>query len=169
MPLEKILKSVRDEISDSLLEVSEVGGEAVLHIKGESILPVLRILRDAEFNFLSDITAVDNLTLGGHERFAVVYHLLSHSKIERVVVKAYVAQDNPVIPSAESLWKTADWQEREVFDLYGIKFEEHPNLIRILNPDDYKDHPLRKDYPRVGRGERRDFRIVERRWGSKAE
>lgn len=164
-----ILKSVRDEISDSLLEISEAGGETVLHIKGESILSVLRILRDAGFNFLSDITAVDNLTLGGHERFAVVYHLLSHSQVERVTVKAYVAENNPVIPSAESLWKTADWQEREIFDLYGIKFDGHPNLIRILNPDDYKGHPLRKDYPRVGRGERRDFRIVERRLGSKAQ
>ncbi|GIS70453.1 MAG: hypothetical protein CM1200mP10_00300 [Candidatus Neomarinimicrobiota bacterium] len=82
------------------------------------------ILKGAGFNFLADLTATDNLTLGGFERFAVVYHLLSHASAERVTVKAYVPQDNPVLPSIELLWKTADWQEREVFDLFGIKFKD---------------------------------------------
>jgi NADH-quinone oxidoreductase subunit C len=62
----------------------------------------------------------------------------------------------------ETLWKTADWQEREVFDLYGIKFEGHPNLIRIMNPHDFDGYPLRKDYPRLGRKERSDFPVIKR-------
>ena len=91
-----------------------------------------------------------------------MYHLLSHASAERVTVKAYVPEDNPVLPSIELLWKTADWQEREVFDLFGIKFEGHPNLIRIMNPDDYEGYPLRKDYPRLGRKERYDFPVIDR-------
>jgi len=69
----------------------------------------------------------------------------------------------------ESLWKTADWQEREIYDLFGITFEGHPNLVRIMNPDDFEGHPLRKDYPRLGRKERDNFPIVERRIGRKAQ
>ena len=79
-----------------------------------------------------------------------------------MTVKAYVPEDNPVLPSIELLWKTADWQEREVFDLFGIKFEGHPNLIRIMNPDDYEGYPLRKYYPRLGRKERYDFPVIDR-------
>jgi NADH-quinone oxidoreductase subunit C len=108
------------------------------------------------------MTAIDNLTLGGFERFSVVYHLLSHETAERVTVKAYVPEDKSELPSAESLWKTADWQEREIYDLFGILFKGHPNLIRIMNPDDYKGHPLRKDYPRLGMKERDDFPVVKR-------
>ena len=108
------------------------------------------------------MTAIDNLTLGGFERFSVVYHLLSHETAERVTVKAYVPEDKPELPSAEYLWKTADWQEREIYDLFGILFKGHPNMIRIMNPDDYQGHPLRKDYPRLGRKERDDFPKVER-------
>ena len=79
-----------------------------------------------------------------------------------MTVKAYIPEEKPSLPSVESLWKTADWQEREVFDLYGIKFEGHPNLIRIMNPDDFEGYPLRKDYPRLGRKERSDFPVVDR-------
>ena len=169
MAVSTILSGIRDKFADSVLEVTEFAGTTILHIKGEVVRDILLMLKDSGFNFLADLTAVDNLTLGGFERYAVVYHLLSHENVDRITVKAYVPEDKPILPSVESLWKTADWQEREIFDLYGIKFEGHPNLIRILNPDDYKGHPLRKDYPRVGRGERRDFRIVERRLGNKAQ
>ena len=120
------------------------------------------MFRDNGFNFLADITAVDNLTLGGFERFAVVYHLLSHETANRVTVKAYVTEDRQELSSVESIWKTADWQEREIFDLFGILFTGHPNMIRIMNPDDYQGHPLRKDYPRLGRKERDDFPVVKR-------
>jgi NADH-quinone oxidoreductase subunit C len=123
---------------------------------------VLTSLKTNGFNFLADLTAIDNLTLGGYERFAVSYHLLCHKTADRLTVKAYVSDKKPSLPSVESLWKTADWQEREVFDLFGIKFKGHPNLVRIMNPDDYDGHPLRKDYPRLGRKERHDFPIVDR-------
>lgn len=162
MSLEKTLSQIEDSFSDYVFGLTEFAGEKIIHIKGQSIIDVLKIFMDAGFNFLADLTATDNLTLGGFERFAVVYHLLSHASAERVTVKAYVPEDNPVLPSIELLWKTADWQEREVFDLFGIKFEGHPNLIRIMNPDDYEGYPLRKDYPRLGRKERYDFPVIDR-------
>ena len=162
MPTETILSKIKETLPDAVLDITEFAGEYILHVKGQDILDVLTELKDYGFNFLADLTAIDNLTLGGFERFAVSYHLLSHKTTERATVKAYISEEKPSLPSVESLWKTADWQEREVFDLYGIKFEGHPNLIRIMNPDDYDGYPLRKDYPRLGRKERGDFPVIDR-------
>ena len=162
MSLKKTLSQIKGSFSDYVLGLTEYAGEQIIHIKGQGVIDVLKTFKDAGFNFLADLTAIDNLTLGGFERFAVVYHLLSHGSAERVTIKAYVPENNPVLPSIELLWKTADWQEREVFDLFGIEFEGHPNLTRIMNPDDYEGHPLRKDYPRLGRKERYDFPVIDR-------
>ena len=159
---------IKDLYSDSVLNITHIDQDFIVHIKGKAVEKVLGTLKEEGFNFLSDITAIDNLTLGGFERFVVVYHLLSHNTGERISVKAYVPEDQPSISSVESLWKTANWQEREIYDLFGIEFEGHPDLSRIFLPDDYQGHPLRKDYPKVGHGERRDFPIVERRIGSKS-
>ena len=162
MPTATILSKIKERFPGAVLDITEFSGEHILHVKGQDILKVLTELKDDDFNFLADLTAIDNLTLGGFERFAVSYHLLSHKTTERVTVKAYISEEKPSLPSVESLWKTADWQEREVFDLYGIRFEGHPNLIRIMNPDDFEGYPLRKDYPRLGRKERGDFPVIDR-------
>jgi|TARA_B100000809_G_C15103404_1_gene517797 NADH-quinone oxidoreductase subunit C len=162
MPTATILSKIKERLPGAVLDITEFAGEHILHVQGQDILKVLTELKDDGFNFLADLTAIDNLTLGGFERFAVSYHLLSHKTAERVTVKAYISEEKPSLPSVESLWKTADWQEREVFDLYGIRFEGHPNLIRIMNPDDYDGYPLRKDYPRLGRKERDDFPVIDR-------
>ena len=162
MPTATILSKIKERLPGAVLDITEFAGEHILHVQGQDILKVLTEFKDDGFNFLADLTAIDNLTLGGFERFAVSYHLLSHKTAERVTVKAYISEEKPSLPSVESLWKTADWQEREVFDLYGIRFEGHPNLIRIMNPDDYDGYPLRKDYPRLGRKERDDFPVIDR-------
>ena len=153
---------MKERFPDIVLDMTEFAGEQILHVKSQHILTVLTALKTDGYNFLADLTAIDNLTLGGYERFAVAYHLLCHQTAERLTVKAYVPEEKASLPSVESLWKTAEWQEREVFDLFGIIFEGHPNLIRIMNPDDYEGHPLRKDYPRLGRKERDDFPVIER-------
>ena len=162
MLLEQTLSQMKERFPDNVLDMTEFAGEQILHVKSQHILKVLTALKADGYNFLADLTAIDNLTLGGYERFAVAYHLLCHKTAERLTVKAYVPEEKASLPSVESLWKTADWQEREVFDLFGIIFEGHPNLIRIMNPDDYEGHPLRKDYPRLGRKERDDFPVIER-------
>ena len=162
MPTATILSKIKERLPGAVLDITEFAGEHTLHVQGQDILKVLTEFKDDGFNFLADLTAIDNLTLGGFERFAVSYHLLSHKTTERATVKAYISEEKPSLPSVESLWKTADWQEREVFDLYGIRFEGHPNLIRIMNPDDFEGYPLRKDYPRLGRKERGDFPVIDR-------
>ena len=162
MLLEQTLSQMKERFPDNVLDMTEFAGEQILHVKSQHILTVLTALKTDGYNFLADLTAIDNLTLGGYERFAVAYHLLCHQTAERLTVKAYVPEEKASLPSVESVWKTAEWQEREVFDLFGIIFEGHPNLIRIMNPDDYEGHPLRKDYPRLGRKERDDFPVIER-------
>ena len=162
MSLDKIISIIQKKYSDKILDHTKYAEENILHIKGKSILDVLSTFQNNGFNFLADITAIDNLSLGGFERYCVVYHLLSHETAERVTVKAYVPEDKPSLPSVESVWKTADWQEREIYDLFGIVFKDHPNLIRIMNPDDFNGYPLRKDYPRLGNRERDNFPKVTR-------
>ncbi|MED5219881.1 MAG: NADH-quinone oxidoreductase subunit C, partial [Candidatus Neomarinimicrobiota bacterium] len=116
MPTATILSKIKERLPDAVLDITEFAGEHILHVQGQDILTVLTELKDDGFHFLADLTAIDNLTLGGFDRFAVSYHLLSHKTAERVTVKAYISEEKPSLPSVESLWKTADWQEREVFD-----------------------------------------------------
>ena len=169
LPQDQLSHVLKDKFPDSFLEITSFRDMLTIHIKGADVLELLRTLKSDPrfaFNFLADITAVDHLELAGHARYAVVYHLLNQYEARRIVVRAWVDEEHPSLPSAVSLWKTADWQEREVYDLFGIEFAGHPNLVRIMNPDDFIHHPLRKDYPLQGRGERDNFPVVERSVGS---
>jgi NADH-quinone oxidoreductase subunit C len=127
------------------------------------LLPVLTFLRDdpdLAFDFLVDVTAVDYQTLelpGIRERFCVVYQLLSLRHGHRFRLKTEAPEDDARVPSASALWKSALWGEREVHDMFGIRFEGNPDLRRLLMPADYPGFPLRKDYPVKGRGERDKF------------
>jgi NADH-quinone oxidoreductase subunit C len=115
------------------------------------------------FDMLVDITAVDLLEYpGARNRFRVVYALLNVDSGERVYVRTHLDEPDLTIPSAVPLWLGADWMEREVFDMFGIRFEGHPNLKRILMPDEFTAFPLRKDYPLRGRGERHNFPVITR-------
>jgi len=115
------------------------------------------------FDMLVDVTAVDYLEYeGATDRFGVVYCLLNTTTGERIILKTFVNDPNPALPSVYPLWKGADWMEREVFDMFGIKFEGHPDLRRILMPDEFTAFPLRKDYPLKGRGERHNFPVITR-------
>ena len=115
------------------------------------------------FNYLVDITAVDYLEWeGATDRFGVIYALLNMTTGERVYVKVFVNDPSPTLPSVYGLWRGADWMEREVFDMFGITFSGHPDLRRILSPDEFTAFPLRKDYPLKGRGERHNFPVITR-------
>jgi NADH-quinone oxidoreductase subunit C len=109
---------------------------------------ILRANAETKFNFLSDITCVD--VFPSEPRFEVVYHLLSHSRKERVRLIARLPGGDPSIESLMGLWPAANFFEREVFDLFGVRFVGHPNLRRIMMPEDWEGHPLRKDYPVEG-------------------
>jgi NADH-quinone oxidoreductase subunit C len=124
-------------------------GELTLEIAAERIVPVCRFLKDDQnFIRLSSVTAVDRYP--SEPRFEVVYHLHSVERKERLRLKCRVEGADPVIESVTSVWRSANWYEREVFDLFGIRFLNHPDLRRIMMPDDWEGHPLRKDYPVTG-------------------
>ncbi|MDZ4848022.1 MAG: NADH-quinone oxidoreductase subunit C [Pirellulaceae bacterium] len=143
---------------------SEFRGQWRVKIAVSSLLPVLRSLRnDAGFNQLTDLTCVDHLELAGAtDRFELVYVLLNIESGERVIVKTFVNEPDLKVPSVTSIWFGADWLEREVYDMYGITFDGHPNFKRLLLPEGFASFPLRKDYPQQGRGERHNFPVITR-------
>ena len=125
--------------------------ELTVWIEKGLVRDVCAILRDnpgCPFNYLCDLTAVD--WYPSEPRFEVVYHLLSIPKKERVRLKAKLDGSSPVIESVTSVWPSANFYEREVFDLFGVRFSGHPNLERLMMPDNWEGHPLRKDYPVEG-------------------
>jgi len=120
--------------------------EPTLWIEPARIVQVCRYLKDDQkFVRLSGITAVD--WWPADPRFEVVYLLHSLARNERLRLKCWIAESDPWIDSVTGVWRTADWYEREVFDMFGIHFRNHPGLTRILMPSDWEGHPLRKDYP----------------------
>jgi NADH-quinone oxidoreductase subunit C len=148
--LDEMEQKVRDRFFDALLAANRFRGELSLAIRREAIHDVCRFLCDEpslRFNFLSDLTAVDYLNMGRIPRFDVVYHLLSLEHFHRVRLKVGVAEQDIHIDSMTDIWPAANWNEREVYDMFGIIFEGHPDLTRILMPDDWEGHPLRKDFP----------------------
>jgi NADH-quinone oxidoreductase subunit C len=127
-------------------------GDATALVAPGSLLEIMRLLRDEpglDFEMLTDLTVVDYL--GEEPRFEVVYHLYSVKRNHRVRIKARVSEQAPEIASLVSLWPSADWMEREAWDLYGIRFRGHPDLRRILLYEEFEGHPLRKDYPKEKR------------------
>ncbi len=124
-------------------------GELTVEIPPVALVEACRVLKqNLQFERLSTVTAVDRYPFD--PRFEVVYHLQSIARNERLRLKARLGGENPEIDSVTAVWRSANWFEREVFDLFGIKFRNHPDLRRILMPDDWEGYPLRKDYPITG-------------------
>ena len=123
--------------------------ELTVEIEPSNILEALRrVKHDLKFERIASITAVDRYP--AEPRFEIVYHLQAISAKQRLRLKARVSGTNPEIESATGVYHGADWYERETFDLFGIRFLNHPNLTRIMMPEDWEGHPLRKDYPITG-------------------
>ena len=135
--------------ADAVLGGTLDRGELTLEIATPKIVSICGFLKyDQKFVRLSSVTAVDRYP--SDPRFEVVYHLHSVEQKQRVRLKCRLYGADPVIESVTSVWRGANWYEREVFDLFGINFLMHPNLKRIMLPDDWEGHPLRKDYPITG-------------------
>ena len=165
-----VIQKVQEQYADAILDVSDAQGELTITVRKDVIYELMVFLKNDSglaYNFLADVTAVDYslmedvLMKYDYARFMVVYHLLSTEKKERLRVKVPVHEKELSIPSMTSIWKVANWLERETYDMFGITFENHPDLRRILMPDDYEGHPLCKDYPLRGRGERETFNFEE--------
>ena len=144
----RALELLKESFPEDVLEAGTVQGDATAVIQPGALVRVMEFLKDdgrLRFDLLVDITAVDYL--GRMPRFDVVYHLVSLPFNQRLRIKVPVDGDIPAVDSLTSLWGSADWLEREVWDMFGVRFTGHPNLKRILLYEEFQGHPLRKDYP----------------------
>ena len=148
---EIVVQKIKRHFPSTVLDSYSFVGDDTVIINKDDILDVCEFLKndpELSFDFLSDLCGVDYM--GREPRFEVVYHLFSITKHHRIRLKAMVGEEE-TIPSVVEIWGTADWLEREAYDMYGIFFIGHPNMVRILMPDDWDGHPLRKDYPLKGK------------------
>ena len=122
--------------------------EMTITVARESVIAAATALKHAGYNFLEDVTAVD--WLPSEPRYQIVYHILSHRMKQRIRLVARLFNEDAAIDSIVSVWPSANFYEREIFDLFGVHFGGHPNLKRIMMPEDWSGHPLRKDYPVEG-------------------
>ncbi len=146
-----VVHKLREWDAQAVAEVIEFRGETTVVVPREHLRRAAEFLAgeaSLDFSYLSDITTVDRFPL--EPRFEVNYHLVALERRDRLRLKVRVQGADPVVASVTSIWPTANWHERENFDLFGIRFEGHPNLSRILMPDDWEGFPLRKDYPVEG-------------------
>ena len=149
------LARIQEKFSDQIIETHAFRGDETAIIRTNSLKKIAQFLKDTpelDFNFLMDLTAVDYLFYAGGRiqkefRFEVVYHFFSLKFNHRIRIKVPVDEKNPEVDSLVDLWASANWYEREVWDMYGIKFKGHPNLKRILMYEEFEGHALRKDYP----------------------
>jgi NADH-quinone oxidoreductase subunit C len=146
------------------LPTSEFRGRTRVIAPAARVYDVLEFLKEHRgFDLLVDITCVDYLRYrGAKDRFGLVYLLANTENNERITVRTFVNDPEPAVPSVAPLWEGANWLEREVWDMFGVRFEGHPDLRRILLPEEFTAFPLRKDYPLQGRGERHNFPVLRR-------
>ena len=143
---------VQASFAANIEEITEALGEVTIVAKREGLVELMIFLRDEpslRFNYLSDIGGLD-LGEFATPRFAVAYQLYSIEHNHRLRIKVFVEEDDAVLPTVWGVWKTSNWLEREIYDMFGVSFDGHPDLRRILMPADYEGHPLRKDFPIKG-------------------
>jgi NADH-quinone oxidoreductase subunit C len=152
-------------------ETSVFRGQTRLVVPVEQSFELLEFLKARGFDLLVDVSCVDYLEYRdapmqmpacGGRRYGLVYLLASTTTNQRLTVRVFVDDPEPTVPSVVSLWEGANWLEREVWDLFGIRFAGHPDLRRLVMPEEFTAHPLRKDYPLQGRGERHNFPVITR-------
>ena len=147
MGQETLIEAIRTRLGEAVEGVADSFGDVVLLLRADSVRPAMAALREAPFDYavLLDLTCVDFAAAEG--RYELVYHLYSLSRNVRLRLKASVPADRPVVETLVGLWKNAEWLEREVFDMFGVRFEGHPYLRRLLTYEGFEGHPLRKSYP----------------------
>lgn len=148
---EILLKKINDQFPELKIDTTDFRNELTLSFDKNFIIPVCKFLKsnpELEFLFCTDITAIDWAVR--KNRFTVVYNIYSLKNNFRLRLKANVDESDCTIDSVTSVWKSANWQERETYDMYGIKFNTHPDLRRMYMPEEFEYHPLRKDFPLTG-------------------
>jgi len=158
MEKKKILEYLREKFPEKIKEISVEFGDEIIIIDKDSLLDIVKFLKNDPYAFtmLLDLTCVDYK--GQKERFQMIYHFFSLSSNERLRINISLPEKDPSIDSLTPFWKNANWLEREVYDMFGILFNGHPDLRRIFMYDGFEGYPLRKDYPLQKRQPRIQFR-----------
>jgi len=143
--LELLARELREQDQDSLADTEFFRERAALHISPKAIRPVLEFLRGKGFRALMSVHGLDYYP--EEPRLGVQYEMLDMREVDRLTVRLRVPTDAAIVPSVTEDWPTADHQEREIWDMFGVVFEGHPDLRRILMPEDYEGHPQRRDFP----------------------
>lgn len=161
----KTIDALKSRFAD--IPFSEFRGQTRAIVGRDSLFPVMQFLKaECGFDLLVDVTCVDYLNYrDAVDRFGLVYLLANAVSAERITVRVMLNEPDLTVPSVVPLWNGANWMEREVWDMFGIQFAGHPDHRRILLPEEFTAHPLRKDYPLQGRGERHNFPLLTRAEG----
>jgi NADH-quinone oxidoreductase subunit C len=147
--LQKTADKLTEKYPDDIIEIYQSSGDTFVRITANSLIDICRYLRDEHrFVLLSDVIGTDRYT--SQDRFEVIYNIISLRDQERLFVKVWLPEENPEIETVTGIWKAANWFEREVYDMFGIRFLNHPDLRRIYMPEDYQYYPLRKEFPLLG-------------------
>ncbi len=164
MPFDAVCNLLNERLGPGSFTTSEFLDNRRIYIPAARLLDFMKCLKnDCGFDQLSELSAADYLKYpGARDRFGLWFILLNTTSGERIVVKTFLNEPDLTIASVFPLWKGADWMEREVYDMYGIVFAGHPDLRRILLPEEFTSYPLRKDYPLRGHGERHNFPVITR-------
>lgn len=148
-PLQQTVDSLTKTFLNDIIEIYQSSGDTFIRIEATSLLAISKHLKEElHYIYLSDVFGIDRYT--SDERFEVVYNLLSLKHQTRIFVKVRCEEEKPEVESVTSIWPSAGWNEREVFDMFGIHFNNHPDLRRIYLPEDFQYFPLRKEFPLLG-------------------
>lgn len=147
--LQSVVDGLSEKFSDKLIDVYQASGDTFVRIEADAVVDICLYLKSEQyFIYLSDIIGTDRFT--SDERFEVIYNLMNLRTQTRLFVKIRVPEENPIVNSVTSVWLSAGWNEREVFDMFGIRFEGHPDHRRVFMPEDFDYFPMRKEFPLLG-------------------
>lgn len=147
--LQKVVDGLSQEHPDSLIDVYQSSGDTFVRVEANSIVKICQYLKDKyRFVYLCDLLGADRFT--EEERFEVIYNILNLRDRQRLFVKVWLEEENPKIESVSSVWESAEWPERETYDMFGIRFTNHPDMRRMYMPEDFDYYPLRKEFPLLG-------------------
>lgn len=147
--LQNSIDALTEKFSDKVIDVYQSSGDTFVRIEADSLLEVCKFLKEEqEFIYLADIIGTDRYT--SDDRFEVIYNLLSFKNRDRLFLKVWCDEEDPVLDSVYPVWKRANWNEREVYDMFGVRFNNHPDHRRIFLPEDFDYYPLRKEFPLLG-------------------
>ena len=155
MPLElsekhkQVIDKLSDKFPDKYIETYQSSGDTFVRVEPDAIVEICSFLKnECHFTYLGDVFGADRFT--SQQRFEVFYNMVSLKDQIRLFVKVLLEENNPVIQSVTSVWKSANWHEREVYDMFGIQFNDHPDMRRIFMPQDFDYYPMRKEFPLLG-------------------